>query len=337
VAVLGPALVGSSPANASGAVPGSDPRALTLLRSAERAETAVGYQGVEELSDLADQSGGADGSGAQLVEVSHLPGRGTVIVQRGSGTDPGRAGFDDEDSRRPDLLVSLLQRTYRLVLGGSGTVVGRSTLVVLAERPDGSVAARFWVDAATGLLLRRDVDDPFGMPARTFAFQRLSLNSVPAPWLPPSLPKVTTPSLDEAQLASWQAKGWPCSRSLGGLSLFDARPVPADGPDVLHLTYSDGLSTVSVFAQPGTLDVDAMGQSTSSATVGGQHVLVRAGQPRQLFWTAGGLVITVVADAPSDVLAAVVADLPHPGPPPTGWSRVERGLARVLSWLNPFD
>ena len=121
------------------------------------------------------------------------------------------------------------------------------------------------------------------------------------------------------------------------MTLFDARRVSTDSPgDVLHLSYSDGLSTVSVFVQRGWLDsADVPG--ARRATVGGQPVLVLAGHPRQLVWDAGGFVLTVVADADRDQVAAVVAELPHSSAAPTGWGRVERGLSRMVSWVNPFD
>ena len=47
--------------------------------------------------------------------------------------------------------------------------------------------------------------------------------------------------------------------------------------------------------------------------------------------------LTVVADADRDQVAAVVADLPHSTPDPAGWARVENGLSRMVSWVNPFD
>jgi sigma-E factor negative regulatory protein RseB len=122
---------------------------------------------------------------------------------------------------------------------------------------------------------------------------------------------------------------------LGGLSLFDSRTVPESGDQVLHLSYSDGLSTVSVFVQQGHLSASLLA-SAKTATVGGQLVRVLGGSPRQLVWESGGYVITVVADAPADVIAGVVAGLPHRAQTVTGWSRVERGVGRVVSWLDPF-
>ncbi len=331
-------LSGSSQAATSGVVPGSDPVALALLGGAVRAESALTYGGVEVVADsddaLADDDGAAAGAD-HVVDVSHVAGQGTVLVADGDGS-AARAGFLGEDVRRPELLVGLLQRSYRVVLGAAGSVAGRPAHLVVAQRPDGQVAARFWLDAATGLLLRREVLDRSGRTAASLAFRTVTLAGERVSYLPPLLPAVQSASLDSRAGASWAARGWPCKDMLGGLTLFDARRVPGAGPQVLHLSYSDGLSTVSVFVQKGRLEADAVA-GAHPAQVAGQVVLVVPGQPRQLLWGADGFVLTVVADADRDVVTDVVADLPHTAAPATGWSRVERGVSRVVSWVDPFD
>lgn len=348
-----PLLSSSSQAATTDVVPGSDPVALALLSSAVRAETGLTYGGVEVVgdADAADDQRDDD----QVIDVSHVVGQGTVMLTAPTGTGTGtgtgsivkgstRAGFIGEDVRRPQLLVDLLQRSYRVLLAGDASVAGRTAHVVVAESPDGRVAARFWVDEATGLLLRRDVLDRSGRTASSFAFSRLSLDGQQVAYLPPLIPGVHGASLDQRTVAAWAARGWPCPEELGGLTLFDVRTVTASGAagtgatagTVLHLTYSDGLSTVSVFAQQGRLDASAL-PGARAATVAGQRVLVVPGHPRQLVWGTRGFVLTVVADAGPDVVDAVVRDLPRPAGAPTGWARVERGLARVVSWVDPFD
>jgi len=326
-----PLLTSSSQAATSDIVPGSDPAALALLGSAVRAETGLTYGGVEVVADGDDQQRQSD----QVVDVSHVAGQGTVVVTEATGSG-SRAGFLGENVRRPELLVGLLQRSYRIVLVGTGSVAGRAAHVVQAERPDGRVAAQFWVDDATGLLLRREVLDQSGRTAASFAFSRVWLAGNQVAYLPPLLPAVSTASLDQHTVASWAARGWPCLQDVGGLTLFDVRTLGGTATPVLHLTYSDGLSTVSVFAQQARLDADAV-PGAHAATVAGQRVLVVPGHPRQLVWGTHGFVLTVVADAAPDVVDAVVADLPHPDTAPAGWSRVGRGLARVVSWIDPFD
>jgi sigma-E factor negative regulatory protein RseB len=340
-------LVRSSDAVSAGAVPGTDPQAQALLQRAVEAENATRYQGVEFMSvddDAVPVGAASAGTAADettaVVDVTHLPGQGTVLVEDADNGTPGRAAFSaalsGADSSRPNLLLGLLGQTYRLELGTGGLVAGRYAEQVVARRADGSVAARFWTDAATGLLLRRDVLSPDGRLVRMSEFVQLALTAAAPRHLPVMLPALAGQSLSDSDLDGWRSRGWPCARVLGGLSLFDARSEPGSAGPVLHLSYSDGLSTVSVFLQPGRLDPAGLA-ATSVETVGGEPVWVRSGVPREMVWSSRGYVITVVADAPHATVTAVVASLPHGVEATGGWARVERGVARVMSWLNPFN
>jgi sigma-E factor negative regulatory protein RseB len=118
-----------------------------------------------------------------------------------------------------------------------------------------------------------------------------------------------------------------------GLSLFVGSQAPTSAGPVLDLTYSDGLYVVSVFEQHGRLASRLPGwqQTKVSGTV------VYADMPfhRELTWSGRGIVYTVIADAPAQVAAGVVAALPHDRPPGF-WKRVTRGLARLADLVNPF-
>jgi sigma-E factor negative regulatory protein RseB len=336
------ALVRSSDAATPSAVAGSDPRAQALLQRAVAAESATAYAGVEYVSLTDASSSGAGGAGdtddTDVLHVTHLPGRGTVLVEDADNGTPDRSGFagTDADGARPNLLLGLLSRSYQLVLGPDAVIAGRRTTAVVARRADGTVAARFWIDNASGLLLRRDVVTSRGQLVRSVGFVQLALTAASPEHLPVMVPALTGRPLDDSDLDAWRARGWPCPRVLAGLSLFDARTEPEAGAGALHLSYSDGLSTVSVFAQPGRLDPAVLSE-TAPATVGGEQVRVRGGEPRQILWSSDGYVITVVADAPDETVAALVAALPHRSADTSAWSRVERGVSRVVSWLNPFS
>jgi sigma-E factor negative regulatory protein RseB len=319
-------LVRSSDAAPAASVPGTDARAEALLARAVGAETATAYAGVEYLSS----EGAAD-----VVDVTHVPGQGTVLVEDADDGTPARAAFSGDDASRPTLLLELLGRAYRLVVGPSVEVAGRAAQQVVAEREDGAVAARFWIDRATGLLLGREVLASDGAVVSRSEFVQLALSAASPQHLPVTLPAASGRPLGDAAVDRWAADGWPCPRSVGGLSLFDARTLPGAGSDVLHLTYSDGLSTVSLFVQRGRLGAGALA-ATEAATVAGRQVRVRAGQPRELLWQSDGYVLTVVADATPETVDAVVDALPHRPDMATGWSRVERGLSRVVSWVDPF-
>jgi sigma-E factor negative regulatory protein RseB len=106
---------------------------------------------------------------------------------------------------------------------------------------------------------------------------------------------------------------------------------------VLHLAYSDGLVTVSVFEERGQLDTRALADYTPTK-VDHHIVYVRpsaTGTGDVMTWQAGGIVFTVLADAPSSTIGAVLAGLPSGETSRGGWSRVGRGLHRVGSWVDP--
>jgi sigma-E factor negative regulatory protein RseB len=151
-----------------------------------------------------------------------------------------------------------------------------------------------------------------------------------------------------AGLALLRRQGWSCPMSLPrGMRLILAEERRADGTldaargsaspdgDYVHLGYSDGTSVLSVFIQKGRLD---------SAQLANWHVLERNGHTiwvqgsggANAIWSSGDYVYTVLADAPADVVDAVVAVLPHEAAPGF-WQRVSRGMDRVLAWANPFD
>jgi sigma-E factor negative regulatory protein RseB len=91
-----------------------------------------------------------------------------------------------------------------------------------------------------------------------------------------------------------------------------------------------------LFEQPGRVDETAMDGYTLHEDQDGVY-FVRDGVPRQVVWSADGIVYAVVADAPDQLVDGVLAGLPHDQPAPDDLpSRIGRGLARVGSWVNPF-
>ena len=69
------------------------------------------------------------------------------------------------------------------------------------------------------------------------------------------------------QLDDIEDDGWECPRTVSGtMALYEARRVAGDDGDVLHLSYSDGLSIVSVFQQWGSLDPKGLRGYSQQAT-----------------------------------------------------------------------
>lgn len=349
-----------APAAASPPPPG-DLHGLALLQRAYEAGSRVAYRGTQFMSSWTP-AGGAEGSagtgaatGAGTVsvvaEVDHLPGRGTLVRLQGTpaapegqlfaapADDPGALGAAATPGGGLGAL-SLLARNFRLRVAGSATVAGRRATVVEAiHRTDGELAARFWVDRRTGLLLRREVLDQSGHIARASAFVELDIGPASAVRdFPPMLPPASAKRLTPAALAEVRGQGCTCPLELpGGLELYHARTLQDTAAEVLHLSYSDGLSSVSLFQQPGRLEGSGL-VGYRPVTVEGATVYVEDGIPQRVLWSANGTVYTLLADAPSDTVSKVLASMPHepPAEEPGMVDRLGRGLARVGSWLNPF-
>jgi sigma-E factor negative regulatory protein RseB len=318
--------------------------ALVLLGEAAHASRTLAYAGTEYAATwgLAATS--------TLVEVEHVPGRGARVTRADGG---GHAVVVPSVAVHDELLDVLADR-YELRVTGEGRCTGRTAHVVEARRPgeDGAaaLAGRFWVDDDTGLLLRREVFDRAGRRLSASAF--LDLSVLPDPSATPTAlrtastrPRAAGASgeLSRAELERLRAQGAVVPASLpGGFTLFSARTpqgTSAEGPGVLHLSYSDGLATTSLFSQPGSPG-STPPEGFASATVAGHPVWASSGAPRRLVWAGGGQVWTLVSDAPDDAVAAAVGALPHAAMPAedTGLrARLARGLSRLATALNPFS
>ena len=331
-----------------------EPAARRLLDRASSMPTTTAYSGVEFVSTWA-----TGGTTSVVVDVEHTPGRGTTVTASGVGSGAPRsmtvraAGVSASSGNA----VSLLAAHYSLAVSGVEEVAGRPAEVVTARRPaSGSpVVAKLWIDQESGLVLRREVYDDQGRTTRASAFIQVvvgsgsdgarghagdaattSLGSVqPAqPW---------DAVIGAAELRRMRAAGWVSPAALPGpLTLVDARRGGADN-DVVHLTYSDGLATVSVFQEPGRLDLDSASSSAGDSgfraiEISGHQVWVRGTVPQHVTWTSGSLVFTVVADGPERTVERVVGALPHqPADGGGAFGRLDRGLDRVASWFNPFS
>jgi sigma-E factor negative regulatory protein RseB len=326
---------------ASGARLGSDPEALRQLRNAESAASTTPYEGTQFITAWS-RSGMATTS---LVKVVHVPGDGTRMRVQSTTADQGGQMFEADDSQHSggltgytSKMLDLLERNYAVVRAGQGEVSGRPTSVIEARRADGTAAGRFYIDRQTGLMLRRELLDQQGREVNLTFFTEIRPSVPKAQFVAVSAPRtVEAPWAHElagAELGSLRYRGWPVHSSLPNrLSLYDARQLDGDGP-VVHLSYSDGLSVVSVFVQRGTLDASSVAH-WRKATRGGRTVYLRDTVQQRAMWASRGYVFTVLADAPPPVVDNAVAALPHGD---TGfWGRLARGMNRLTSWANPFD
>lgn len=307
---------------ASGA--GAEVEALALLHRAAHAGRQLTYSGTQYVASWREGS-----SWSALVELRHDPVTGSVVTDAGDEPSdvPATAVLDPR-------MLARLAGAYALEVTGPGRCAGRSAAVVAARRTDGELAGRFWVDRATGVLLRREVYDGSGRRVRSSAFIDVAVGTEPAgaPGIAVAAPAGSARPSAEA-LERLRRDGWHVPQSLPeGFRLFETR---VSGP-VLHLAYTDGLSTLSLFAQEGRLGSSPM-KGFSAETVDGAPVWVRRAAPERVVWSGGGRVWTLVSDAPAQAVRSAVAALPRDPAPDEGLrTRLRRGLSRLGEMLNPF-
>jgi sigma-E factor negative regulatory protein RseB len=339
----GPATGGRAPV--AGRRPGAV-LGVRLLAQAAQAAIVTSYQGEEVVTRWSQGS-----SGSVLVsDIWHVSGGQTVTQTLDAGAAASSQPYlsSDDDGQAPEgilgvtvPLVQLLETHYVVVYAGAGLAVDRTAQVVEARRADGSLAARFWLDGATKLPLEREIFDTAAHVISRDVFinvrfaKRVSGANVPAGANVSADPQgLWTGPFSQARLLALRARGWLVPAQLpGGLSLFTGAETEASNGTVLDLGYSDGLSVISVFEQRGQLAASLAGWRKTA--VAGDVIFVADPDQRSLTWSGRGMVYTVVADAPTQTVAAVVGALPH-DKPPGFWKRMRRGLVRLASWVNPF-
>lgn len=223
-------------------------------------------------------------------------------------------------------------KKWRLTLRDGPVIAGRATREVdAADRDDGRVRQRLYVDATTSLLLRREHVDRRGRITRAVGFVTIgeptgALFGV-APAESPRAPLASAtrqPRSIESVAAPFRA---PSTAGDG----FRLAGRYRDATGTVHLFYSDGLFGVSVFEQEGTLDRSALPGGGVARNVGGQDaVLYRTPSGVVTVWESDEVVYTAVADAPVDEVDELVADVTPSDSP----SAVERVTSFVL---GPFD
>jgi hypothetical protein len=309
---------------------------LRLLSEAAAAGVATSYQGVQIVAWL-----GPHGSSTSVVQVWHEHDRSILaqVTDMGSAATATSAqtsaGGQDPDgilglSRQ---LLGLMQANYQVADAGWGSADGRPAELVDLRRPDGSLAARFWLDAVTKLPLRREIFDARARMISEDAFISLQLGDGGLRGMPATDVRPWSARLDSPQIARLAAQGWPMPARLpGNLVLVAAHAAMTRAGQVIDLDYSDGLSVVSIFLQrgqlpaiPGWREITLRGRAVYSADPG----------LRSLAWSAHGFVYTVIAEAPPATVDQVVTALPHDAGPGF-WGRIARGLRRLASLANPF-
>jgi sigma-E factor negative regulatory protein RseB len=194
-------------------------------------------------------------------------------------------------------------------------VAGRSTREVdAAHRGGGRIRERLYFDDATGLLLRREQLDGHGRVERTIGFTTIGdtggmfLGPGQAPQPPAHSASRQPRNLDDVT-APFEAPG-----TTGDAFRLVGRY--GESGDTVHLFYSDGLFSVSVFEQQGALDWSSLPPGGEPRTVSGRDAReYRTAGGVVTVWQAGDVVYTTVSDAPSDQVDGVLHAFQPSGSP----------------------
>jgi sigma-E factor negative regulatory protein RseB len=317
--------------------------AMGLLSQAAAAGQATTYQGVEVTSQS-----GVDGNVTVVSQVWHQGG-GLTLIRTSSGATPV-VSYDTGDRSPAGVFgvtsaqVGLLGKHYVAAYRGAGTASGVPARIVDVYRFDGSLAARFWLDARTLVPLRREDFDPADKLVSDELFTQVRFGPLTER---PTAAMAAAPASAPASSSSataWVGAGAPVSvvatlakrgvrlpgTLLAGLPLYAAAWSGTGTGQVTDLEYSDGLSIISLFVQRGTLAASMPGWQPLK--LDGNRVYVSG---HSVTWAGRGEVYTVIADAPPQTVAQAVAALPGGGQPGLV-DRLGRGFDRLAHLVDPF-
>lgn len=203
-----------------------------------------------------------DGSPRQVIRNNDevwcvFPEKKTVISDRSGG----QRSFP---ARLPTALNRITEN-YKVSTGQVSRVAGfDAQLILLDPRDDLRFGHMLWADVKSGLLLKARMVDENGAAIEQFMFSDVRIgDGVSVDTARPSFSKEGGWNVVVAHgsTVDTAGTGWVLGKPLPGYALESVmrRPLGREQRDVLHMVYSDGLASISVFIEP----VD---QSTAGVT-----------------------------------------------------------------------
>lgn len=194
-----------------------------------------------------------DGSPREVIRSNSevrcvLPDQKTVIIDR-----PGtRRAFP---SRLPVAFGGLAEN-YRIRKGGVGRVAGlNAQQIILEPKDDLRFGYQLWAELQSGLLLKARTVDDRGEIVEQFTFSDVRIGGeIDSDAFRPRITKSSDWRIVQANGVEVRKEesGWALNAPLAGFSLVSVmrRPLGRDRGEALHMVYSDGLASISVFIEP---------------------------------------------------------------------------------------
>lgn len=194
-----------------------------------------------------------DGSPREVIRSNSevrcvLPDQKTVIVDR-----PGtRRAFP---SRLPVAFGGLAEN-YRIRKGSVGRVAGLDAQqIILEPKDDLRFGYQLWAEVQSGLLLKARTVDDRGEIVEQFTFSDVKIGGeIGSDAFRPRITKSSDWRIVHANGVEVRKEdsGWALNAPLAGFSLVSVmrRPLGRDRGEALHMVFSDGLASISVFIEP---------------------------------------------------------------------------------------
>jgi hypothetical protein len=185
-------------------------------------------------------------------------------------------------------------------------VAGRPTTLVDIRTRQGNIDERLYLDHETGLVLRREQIDG-GQAVRIVEFTTIQIGPVAQPAALPIHHDEQSQRLRPSALpAPFRA---PVSLAAGYALVGVLRHA-----GIVQAVYSDGLHSLSVFEQSGSLDVGLLPRSGQAVSMPlGQGVRYSWPGGQVITWQSGQAAYTAVGDGPVGDLLAAANSVPRAG------------------------
>ncbi|MCX7155549.1 MAG: MucB/RseB C-terminal domain-containing protein [Rhodocyclales bacterium] len=274
---------------------------LALLQRIAQGSRQLTYSGtfVYRSGDKVDTSRIAHSlsNGLEVERIEALDGSPREVLRAGSEVkcffpEEKLVIIENRSSQRgfPALLpagLGSLPEHYAIRSGGEGRIAGIKSRAVLLEPRDAlRFGHEFWMDAASGLLLKANLLGERGETLESFAFTQVTIGPLEQGALKP---RFDSERVRVQQVRATEMKpddmGWTFRTVLPGFRRVATmrRQTAPGNPESLHVVFSDGLASISVFIEPG----GSSGEAEPVSTVGpvnvyrrqvGEHRLVVMGE-----------------------------------------------------------
>ncbi|MFI4889949.1 MAG: MucB/RseB C-terminal domain-containing protein [Steroidobacterales bacterium] len=240
-----------------------------------------------------------DGSGREFVRnndelTCYLPDKNTILVEPRQANAPFLGSLPQFGTG--------VDQFYRLDPLPDARVMGRPVHgIAVSPRDQYRFGYRLWLDAQTAMPLKTQLCDSSGRVIEQIQFAHLEMpDNIPDSALTPDMPVagmrvIRHGAHDEsaARRAGFRAIELPPGFHL---TMSGARVLGGAGDPVMHMVYSDGLATVSVFVESARADTPAVPSARPLARVGSGFAFSTVVQGHQ---------VTAVGEVPAQTVELI--------------------------------